>query len=58
MGVPDAHHPKDPRSLAWARAKVYPLSMRARALRWNLGLRPKSFPRKDEMINYGPGGKA
>ena len=58
MGVPDAQHPKDPRSLAWARAHVYPLSRLARAVRWGLGLQPQSFPRKDEMIDYGPGGKA
>jgi arachidonate 5-lipoxygenase len=58
LGVPDAHHPSDPRSLAWARANVYPFHQFARRLRWTFGFGPTTYPAKDEMIDEGPGGKA
>lgn len=58
LGVPDAAHPSDPRSLAWIRTQVYPLHHIARRVRWLVGLSPVRFPAKDEMIEYGPGGRA
>lgn len=58
LGVPDAHNICDSRSLAWARANVYPWSGWARGWRWMFGLGPNVFPAKDEMIDAGPGGAA
>jgi arachidonate 5-lipoxygenase len=58
LRVPDADHPSDPRSLAWLRTQVYPLHQVARRLRWLVGIPPARFPAKDEMIEFGPGGRA
>lgn len=58
LAVPDGHHIHDPRSLAWMRVGMYSTHYRARRGRWFLGLKPHSYPKKDELITHGPGGAA